>query len=90
MREREGWAQLEVSDTGDGIPEEHMPFIFERVYRVDEARSTAGAGLGLSIAHQIVAAHGGNIFAQSEPGRGSTFVLQIPKHGYLRAHRSEH
>jgi signal transduction histidine kinase len=90
VREREGRAQLEVADTGVGIPEEHMPFIFERFYRVDEARSTAGAGLGLSIAHQIVEAHGGSISAESEPGRGSTFALQIPKNGYVRAQHSGH
>ncbi len=88
VREREGRAQLEVSDTGVGIPEEHMPFIFERFYRVDEARSTAGAGLGLSIAHQIVEAHGGSICAESEPGRGSTFTLQIPKTRHASAQRS--
>jgi signal transduction histidine kinase len=90
VREREGRVQFEVSDTGVGIPEEHMPFIFERFYRVDEARSTAGAGLGLSIAHQIVEAHGGSISAESEPGRGSTFALQIPKNGYVRAQHSGH
>ena len=85
VRERDGRAEFEVSDTGVGIKKEHMPFIFERFYRVDEARSTSGAGLGLSIAHQIVEAHGGSISAESESGKGSTFVLRVPNHGPVRA-----
>jgi signal transduction histidine kinase len=78
-REREDLAELEVSDTGVGIPEEHLPLVFERFYRADEARTRGGAGLGLAIARQIAAAHHGTIEARSEPGKGSTFVLRIPK-----------
>jgi len=77
-RQRDGWAELVVSDAGVGIPEDHLPFVFERFYRVDKARKRGGAGLGLAIARQIAVAHGGTIEVQSEPGRGSTFVLRIP------------
>ena len=82
VRERDGWAELEVSDTGTGIPEDELPLIFERFHRADEARSNErGAGLGLAIARQIVEAHGGRIEARSQPGEGSTFVLRIPREG---------
>ena len=80
-RERDGLAEIVVSDTGVGIPEEQLPLVFERFYRVDKARTRGGAGLGLAIARQVAEAHGGGIEAQSEPGRGSTFVLRIPLSG---------
>ncbi len=76
--EHAGWVNLEVSDTGVGIPEDQIPSIFERFYRADEARNTAGAGLGLSIAWQIAEAHGGTITVESKPDQGSTFVLRLP------------
>ena len=79
VQERDGWAQVVVSDTGVGISEDQLPQIFERFYRVDEARTRGGAGLGLAIARQIIEAHGGSIDAQSEPNKGSTFILQIPQ-----------
>jgi signal transduction histidine kinase len=73
---------LAVSDTGDGIPAEHLPHIFDRFYRSDPARSRdrGGAGLGLAIARAIVEAHGGQIKATSQgvPGQGSTFTIQLP------------
>lgn len=73
-------AWLEVTDTGQGIPEQHLPHLFERFYRVDKARSReeGGTGLGLSIAHSIAAAHGGYIKAQSTLGEGTTFRVYIP------------
>ena len=74
-----GRVHLKVSDTGVGIPADDLPRVFERFYRADPARSEGGAGLGLSIARQIVRAHGGEIEAKSKPGKGSTFVLRIPK-----------
>jgi two-component system, OmpR family, sensor kinase len=78
-RETNGWAKLEVSDTGVGISEDQLPLIFERFYRADPSRATSGAGLGLSIARQIVEAHGGKIEVESTPGEGSTFRLLLPK-----------
>jgi signal transduction histidine kinase len=70
-----------VRDTGVGIPEEDLPQLFERFYRVnkDRSRSTGGSGLGLAIAKEIVAMHGGEISVESRVGVGSTFKVQLPK-----------
>ena len=74
--------QLAIADTGDGIPPEHLPHIFDRFYRTDPARSRdrGGAGLGLAIARAIIEAHGGQIAVASEgvPGKGSTFTIHLP------------
>ncbi|MCC2669865.1 MAG: hypothetical protein K0Q72_2336 [Armatimonadetes bacterium] len=69
-----------VSDTGDGIPAEHLPHLFERFYRVDPARSakSGGTGLGLSIVEQIIKAHGGAVTVTSEVGVGTQFHLELP------------
>lgn len=69
-----------VSDTGPGIPPEHLPHVFERFYRVEEARSreSGGAGLGLAIAWEIARWHGGTIEVASEMGRGTTFTVRLP------------
>ncbi len=77
---REGRAWCEVEDTGSGIPAEDLPRIFERFYRVEKARSRlkGGTGLGLSIVKHIMSLHGGEVSAQSHPGRGSTFRLEFP------------
>jgi heavy metal sensor kinase len=75
----DGSAVIEVTDTGIGIPPEHLPHIFKRLYTVDPARSSGGAGLGLAIARQIVQAHGGTIEVQSELGKGSRFTVYLPK-----------
>ncbi len=79
VREGDGQVELEVSDTGVGITDAHLPLIFERFYRADPSRTTGGAGLGLSIARQIAEAHGGTIEVSSKPGEGSTFTLLLPK-----------
>lgn len=75
-----GEATVQVIDGGVGIPADELPHIFERFYRVDISRSrtTGGAGLGLSIVRQLVAAHGGRVWAESEPGKGSTFSFTLP------------
>jgi signal transduction histidine kinase len=74
------WVEVAVIDTGEGIPAEDLPNIFERFYRVDKSRTraTGGSGLGLTIAKRLVEAHGGKIEAQSEPGKGSRFTFTIP------------
>jgi heavy metal sensor kinase len=69
---------VEVTDTGIGIPPEHLQHIFDRFYRVDPARSAGGAGLGLAIASQIAQAHGGRLEVRSAPGAGSTFMVCLP------------
>jgi signal transduction histidine kinase len=71
---------VSVRDTGEGIPPDLLPHIFERFYRADPARSreTGGAGLGLSIARQAVELHGGRLWAESELGDGSTFCFTLP------------
>ena len=73
--------EFAVSDTGDGIPAEHLSHVFERFYRVDRARDRAhgGSGIGLAIAKALVEAHGGTISVHSEgAGRGTTFVVTLP------------
>jgi signal transduction histidine kinase len=72
------YVKFEVKDAGIGIPEADLPHIFDRFYRVDAARTEAGAGLGLSIAKQIAEQHGGNLAAKSVLGQGSTFTLRLP------------
>ncbi|RME63576.1 MAG: histidine kinase, partial [Caldilineae bacterium] len=69
-----------VADEGIGIPEEDLPHIFERFYRVDSSlrRSTTGAGLGLFLIHAIVEAHQGEIWVHSELGKGTTFFVALP------------
>ncbi len=80
VQQHDGQAFLTVTDTGVGIPAEHLPHLFERFYRVDNARSRAegGAGLGLAISQWIVEAHGGTISVTSEPGQGTTFTVTLP------------
>jgi signal transduction histidine kinase len=70
-----------VRDNGVGIPEEHIPNLFTRFYRVDKSRSRAGggSGIGLTIAKYIVESHGGDIWAESAgTGQGSTFTFTLP------------
>jgi signal transduction histidine kinase len=79
-RRVDGSAVVAVSDTGIGIDPDALAHVFERFYRADDARTRAfgGAGLGLSIAEQLVTGHGGRISAESTPGRGSTFTVTLP------------
>ena len=71
---------LGVSDDGAGIPAADLPFIWERFYKVDKAhtRENHGTGLGLSIAREIIERHGATVTVSSEPGQGTSFVLQFP------------
>ncbi len=69
--------QVQVLDTGIGISEEYLPYIFDAFYRV--SRDSGGSGLGLSIAKTIIEAHGGKIWVKSTPGKGSAFSFTLPK-----------
>ncbi len=79
-RQTQGWIEVTVADSGAGIAAENLTYVFERFYRADKSRTraTGGAGLGLTIARQIVEAHGGQIKAESEPGQGARFTFTIP------------
>jgi signal transduction histidine kinase len=72
--------EVSVRDTGEGIPAEDLPNIFERFYRVDKsrARGTGGSGLGLTIAKRLVEAHGGQITVESKLGKGTSFSFTLP------------
>lgn len=76
------WIMLDIRDQGDGIEPHHLSRIFERFYRVDEARtrSTGGSGLGLSIVERIVKEHGGTVELKSQRGKGTTAAVRLPSH----------
>ncbi len=75
-----GKCRLCVADTGVGISPEDLPHVFDRFFRGDKSRAnTGGSGLGLSIVQSIVRAHGGQVEAESEPGRGSRFIVTLPE-----------
>ena len=78
--ERDGWLEIAVVDRGVGIPPDELERVFERFYRVDQARSrrTGGTGLGLSIVRNVARAHGGDVEVTSREGEGSTFTLRLP------------
>jgi two-component system sensor histidine kinase KdpD len=67
-------------DHGPGIPKESLPLIFERFYRVRGEKTVTGTGLGLYICKQIIQAHRGKIWAESTPGQGTTFFIELPIH----------
>ena len=73
-----GDAVLEVLDTGSGIAEEDLPHVFERFYRGRDAESSAGSGIGLAVASELVSAHGGTIEAANRPEGGAAFTVRLP------------
>jgi signal transduction histidine kinase len=81
---RAQWVEVRVSDTGSGVPAEEIERIFSKFYQSPHHQSQRerGTGLGLAIARHIVAAHGGRIWVESQLGKGSTFILLLPAHGY--------
>ncbi len=87
----DGQVEIEVSDTGMGIPPEDLPRVFDRFYRVDKARSRklGGSGLGLSIAQWIARAHGGDVKVTSKVGQGSTFRIILPVYRGIESGISE-
>jgi signal transduction histidine kinase len=75
--------EVKVTDTGPGIPEDHLPHVFERFYRADEqsearTRSGGGTGLGLAIARDLARAQGGELAAGNAPNGGASFTLTLP------------
>ena len=77
-RALEGSVVINVVDTGIGISKEDLPRVFERFYKGDKARTGEGTGMGLAIAKHVIEAHGGNIWVQSEEGKGATFSFSLP------------
>ena len=81
------WSLVRITDNGPGIPEEHLPYIFNRFYRMDKARSRevdedseqiSGSGLGLAIAKSIAEVYSGKIEVQNQVGTGTTFIVWLP------------
>lgn len=75
------YVQLEIEDNGSGIGKDELPFIFERFYRADASRNSkkGGSGLGLAIAKKVIEDHSGQIWAESEPGKGTTIIFTLKK-----------
>ncbi len=80
-REQHDHIRISITDTGSGIPKEDLPFVFERFYKADKARTRgkSGTGLGLAIAKNIVEAHGGQISVHSKVEKGTTFAFTLPR-----------
>jgi signal transduction histidine kinase len=86
--EGSAWGRIEVRDSGPGIAAEHLPHLFNRFYRVDQARGgsdgsspgtdATGSGLGLAIVQWVASAHGGSAHVESDIGQGSVFVVRLP------------
>ena len=78
LRQEKDSVDIDITDTGIGIPESELPHIFDRFYRVDKSRSSIGFGLGLSIAQSIAMAHGGKIYAKANVPQGTIFTISLP------------
>ncbi len=81
LNESNGTVQVSVQDNGEGIPADQLPHIFDRFYRGERSRTEPGVGLGLAIAKQLVEAHGGTIWAESEAQRGTRITFTLPNPG---------
>lgn len=79
VSENDSQAKIQVSDNGKGILPKDIPYIFDRMYQCDKSRSGKGNGLGLSIVKELVVAHKGSIFADSNPQGGAVFTILLPK-----------
>jgi two-component system, OmpR family, sensor histidine kinase BaeS len=81
LTEYENQAVIVIQDTGEGIEEKDLPYIFERLYRSDNSRNrkTGGSGIGLAIVHSLVKAHGGSIHVESKKGEGTKITVAFPK-----------
>lgn len=81
--EHESLVRATIRDTGPGVPEEHLPNVFERFYRADRSRTRigGGSGIGLAVVKQLVEAHGGQVWVESPPGQGAVFGLVLPTGG---------
>jgi histidine kinase len=82
VKDQGEFAMIELKDNGKGIPQEDLPFIFDRFYRADKSRNTSigGSGLGLAISKQIIEKHGGNIWAESEINKGTSIFFTLRKY----------
>jgi len=78
LRQFDKGSEISVQDSGSGIAPEHLPRVFDRFYRGDASRSSAGTGLGLALVKSIVNLHGGSVAIESTPGRGTTVTLSFP------------
>lgn len=78
LRLEKGRQVITFSDHGDGIPAQHLPFLFERFYRVEGVNRQRGTGLGLFICKQIIQAHNGQISVRTVPGKGTSFCIELP------------
>ncbi|MDQ6625592.1 MAG: heavy metal sensor histidine kinase, partial [Verrucomicrobiota bacterium] len=78
LRRKGNVAEIAVKDTGSGIPAEHLPRVFDRLYRVDAARTSGGSGLGLALVKSIAELHGGKATITSQVDRGTTVTLTLP------------
>ncbi|MFO8067218.1 MAG: tetratricopeptide repeat-containing sensor histidine kinase, partial [Bacteroidales bacterium] len=75
--EETGWVRIRVSDTGKGIEKKKIPFVFDRFYMADETEK-AGSGIGLAFTHELIKIYKGNVFVDSEMGKGTTFTVDLP------------